>query len=124
MVIGDAASAPDPCYYYGVSPAMYGGKMCADVAEKAFAANDFSEEMLSEFHKNLAAMYNPIWAQYVAIRENIVSKREIARNLIKYARNKPEYPDIYFGATFGEYMQQVLKKNEGKISFGNQLANK
>jgi len=118
MLIGDVASAPDPCYYYGITPAMYGGKLCADVAEKAFAADDFSVEMLSEFHTSLGDLFNAQWAQYVAIRENIVSKREVARDLIKFALAKPEYPDIYFGAVFGEYMQQVLKKNEGKFDFG------
>lgn len=122
MVIGDAASSPDPCYYYGISPAMYGGKLCADTAEKAFAANDFSAEMLSEFHTNMANLFDPQWAQFVAIRQNIVSKREVARDLIKYAKAQPNYPDIYFGATFGAYMMEVLKRNDGHMSFGNHLA--
>jgi flavin-dependent dehydrogenase len=120
MVVGDAASAPDPCYYYGISPAMYGGKFCADIAEEAFAENDFSEEKFSVFHQRLGAMYDPIWAQYVSIRKNIVAKREVARNLIKYALAKPEYPNIFFGATFSEYMQKVLKEN-ASMSYGNQL---
>lgn len=123
MVIGDAASAPDPCYYYGVSPAMYGGKICADIAEEAFAENDFSEEKLSDFQKRLGAMYDPIWEQYVAIRKMIVGNREVARDLILTARNKPEYPDIYYGACFSEYMQKVFHSN-AKMSFGNQLADR
>ena len=121
MVIGDASSAPDPCYYYGVSPAMYGGKFCADIAEKAFAENDFSEEMLSEFQKRLGAMYDPIWAQYTAIRKNIVGNREVARDLILTSRNRKEYPNIYYGACFSEYMQKVFN-SDAKMSFGNQLA--
>jgi flavin-dependent dehydrogenase len=122
MIIGDAASGPDPCYYYGIAPAMYGGKICADVAEKAFAENDFSEAMLSEFHTILGNLFNAQWSQYVAIRENIVSKREVSRNLIKYALGRPNYPDIYFGATFGAYMQDVLKKQDGHFSFGSHLS--
>jgi flavin-dependent dehydrogenase len=121
FIIGDAASAPDPCYYYGIAPAMYGGKICADVAEKAFAENDFSAEMLSEFHTLLGKLFNEQWSQYVSIRENIVSKREISRNLIKFALSKPEYPNIYFGATFGEYMQAVLKRSDGHFAFGSHL---
>jgi flavin-dependent dehydrogenase len=121
FILGDAAAAPDPCYYYGIAPAMYGGKICADVAEKAFAENDFSAETLSEFHSLLGKLFNEQWSQYVSIRENIVSKREISRNLIKFALSKPEYPDIYFGATFGEYMQAVLKRNDGHFAFGSHL---
>jgi len=37
--------------------------------------------------------------------------------------NKPEYPDIYFGATFSEYMKMVLKKM-GSFGYGSQLAGK
>jgi flavin-dependent dehydrogenase len=122
MIIGDAASAPDPCYYYGIAPAMYGGKICADVAEKAFAEHDFSENMLSGFHTILGDMFNKQWLQYVSIRENIVSKREVSRNLIKYALERPEYPNIYFGETFGAYMQEVLKRQDGHFSFGSHLA--
>ncbi|MEA4875975.1 hypothetical protein, partial [Anaerorhabdus sp.] len=122
MVIGDAASCPDPCYYYGVSPAMYGGKICAEVAEKAFKENDFSEELLSEFHVKLGEMFNPAWKQYVTIRETIIGNREVYRDLLRFAKEKPEYPNIDFGATFGEYMKLVLKKNEGKFEFGNHLA--
>ncbi len=122
MVLGDAASSPDPCYYYGVAPAMYGGKLCADVAEKAFAEGDFSEENLSVFQKNMGDLFNKAWKQYVAIRKNIVGDREAYRDLIRFAKEKPEYPDIEFGATFGEYMQKVLKKNEGKFEYGSQLA--
>lgn len=121
MVIGDAASCPDPCYYYGVAPAMYGGKLCADVAEKAFRDNDFSEEKLSEFHVKLGELFNPAWKQYVSIRDNIVGDREAYRDLIRFAKEKPEYPNIDFGATFGEYMAVVLKKNEGKFEYGSQL---
>lgn len=87
MVIGDASSAPDPCYYYGVSPAMY----------------------------------DPIWAQYTAIRKNIVGNREVARDLILTSRNRKEYPNIYYGACFSEYMQKVFN-SDAKMSFGNQLA--
>jgi flavin-dependent dehydrogenase len=122
VVIGDAASSPDPCYYYGIAPAMFGGKICADIAEKAFEENDFSEDVLSEFQVLLGNMFNEHWAQYVSIRENIVSKREIARDLIKYARSRPEYPDIYYGETFGAYMKEVLKREDGKFSFGSHLA--
>lgn len=116
--IGDVASNPDPCYYYGVSPAMWGGKLCADVAEKAFAMNDFSEDVLKEFFEKLSEMYNPQWQNYVMIYENIVSKREVSRNLIKYAQEKKAREgEIYFGATFSEYMQQVLMQN-ASMAFG------
>ena len=121
MVIGDAASAPDPCYYYGVSPAMYGGKFAADIAEEAIAENDFSEEKLSEFHRRLGEMYDPIWAQYAAIRKNIVGDREVARDLILKSKARPEYPDIYYGKCFSEYMQEVFN-SKAKMQFGNQLA--
>lgn len=123
MVIGDAASAPDPCYYYGVSPAMYGGKFCAEIAAEAFAENDFSEAKLSEFQKRLGEMYNPIWAQYAAIRKMIVGNREVARDLILTSRAKPEYPDIYYGACFSEYMAKVFH-SDAKMSFGSQLADR
>ena len=124
MVIGDAASAPDPCYYYGIAPAMYGGKFCADVAEKAFAANDFSAEMLSEFHTLLGNMFNAQWLQYVAIRENILGKREVYRELMQFIRDQPGYPEVYFGETYGKFMQEVLKRSDGSFSFGSHLANK
>ena len=123
MVIGDAASAPDPCYYYGVSPAMYGGKFCAEIAAEAFAENDFSEAKLSEFQKRLGEMYNPIWAQYAAIRKMIVGNREVARDLILTSRAKPEYPDIYYGACFSEDMAKVFH-SDAKMSFGSQLADR
>lgn len=121
LVIGDAASSPDPCYYYGVSPAMYGGKFAADIAVEAFAAGDFSEERLSEFQKRLGEMYDPIWAQYSAIRKSIVGDRERARRLIVESRNRPEYPDIYYGQCFSEYMKKVFN-NDAKMSFGTQLS--
>ncbi|MDL2217640.1 FAD-dependent monooxygenase [Christensenellaceae bacterium OttesenSCG-928-M15] len=122
MVVGDAASAPDPCYYYGIAPAMYGGKICADIAEKAFAEDNFSNDVLAQFQTLLGNMFNEHWAQYVAIRQNVVSKREIARDLIRFAKERPEYPDIYYGETFGAYMQEVLKRSDGKFSFGSHLA--
>jgi len=53
-------------------------------------------EMLSEFHTTLGYLFNAQWDQYVAIRENIVSKREIARDLIKFALAKPEYPESHW----------------------------
>lgn len=52
-------------------------------------------EMLSEFHTTLGYLFNAQWDQYVAIRENIVSKREIARDLIKFELAKPEYPESH-----------------------------
>jgi flavin-dependent dehydrogenase len=122
MVIGDAASAPDPCYYYGIAPAMYGGKICADIAEKAFAENDFSEGALSEFQTLLGKLFNEQWTQYVAIREHIVGRREVYRDLVNFIRNKPGYPDLYFGATYGEYMQKVLNRADGKFSFGSHIS--
>ena len=97
---------------------MWGGKLCADVAEKAFAMNDFSEDVLKEFFEKLSEMYNPQWQNYVMIYENIVSKREVSRNLIKYAQEKKAREgEIYFGATFSEYMQQVLMQN-ASMAFG------
>ena len=121
LVIGDAGSCPDPCYYYGIAPAMHGGKICADIAEKAFAANDFSNEMLSDFHALLGNIFNEQWAQYVAIRENIVGKREIYRELVQYIRNQPNYPDVYFGEVYGRFMQEVLKRTDGHFAFGSHL---
>lgn len=120
LVIGDAASSPDPCYYYGISPAMFGGKFAADVAEEAFEENDFSEEKLSKFHTLLSEMYDPIWAQYVAIRKNIVGQREVARDLITSTLALPEYPDVYFGERFSTYMKEVFS-SDAKMSFGSQL---
>lgn len=120
FVIGDAASAPDPAYYYGVSPAMYGGKICADIAEEAFEESDFSAEKLSVFHERLGEMYNPIWEQYASIRKNLIGKREVARDLFQFAKSRPEYPNIFFGATFSEYMQKVLKEN-ASMSFGTHI---
>lgn len=93
------------------------------IAAEAFAENDFSEAKLSEFQKRLGEMYNPIWAQYAAIRKMIVGNREVARDLILTARAKPEYPDIYYGACFSEYMAKVFH-SDAKMSFGNQLADR
>lgn len=118
MFIGDVASNPDPCYYYGVSPAMWGGKLCADVAEKAFALNDFSDEILKEFFEKLSDMYNPVWQNYTMIRKYIVSQREVARDMILYAQKKKEKEgEIYYGETFTEYMQKVLNQN-ASMSYG------
>lgn len=117
FVIGDAASGPDPCYYYGIAPGMFGGKFAADVAEEAFAENDFSEEKFSTFHKRLGEMFDPIWAQYAAIRKKIVGNREVARNLITSTLALPEYPEVYYGARFSQYMKEVFNSN-AKMSFG------
>lgn len=119
MFLGDVASNPDPCYYYGISPAMWGGKISADVTEKAFATGDFSENTTKELHDKMSALYDEQWGQYKMIRDNIVGVRENSIDLIKYARSLPADKDgnVYFGATFSSFMQQVLKKN-ASMAFG------
>jgi flavin-dependent dehydrogenase len=119
MFLGDVASNPDPCYYYGISPAMWGGKISADVSEKAFAAGDFTESTLKELYEKLSGMYDEQWAQYTMIRKSIVGVKENALELIRYGKSLPGYDEgkVYFGATFSSFMQQVLKKN-ATMAFG------
>ncbi len=61
------------------------------------------------------------FVQYVengCVYDNIVSKREVSRNLIKYAQEKKAREgEIYYGATFSEYMQKVLMQN-ASMAFG------
>ena len=119
MFLGDVVSNPDPCYYYGISPAMWGGKIAADITEKAFATRDFSENTLKELHEKMSALYDEQWAQYSMIRSNIVGVRQNAIDLINLAKSLPgdEEGKVYYGATFTKFMQDVLKKN-ASMSFG------
>ena len=124
MFLGDTASNPDPCYYYGISPAMWGGKISADVTEKAFKTGDFSENTLKELHEKMSGLYDDQWAQYAMIRSNIVGVRQNSIDLINYAKTLTPDEDgkVYFGATFSNYMQQVLKKN-ASMAFGTHFKN-
>lgn len=124
MFLGDVASCADPAYEYGIAPAMFGGKISADVSEKAFAAGDFSENVLVDMYTELSAVFDKSWASYSIIRQTITNKPDIAKQLIQYCRQQPGYEEgeVYFGATFGKFLQQVLKKN-ATMSFGDQRNN-
>ena len=125
VFLGDVASGPDPAYEYGIAPAMFGGKVSADVAEKAFALNDFSEDVLVDMYTKLSEIFDKQWASYTIIRNTICNKPEVAMGLIKFCKEQPGYDEgeVYFGATFGKYLQGVLKQN-ASMSFGNQKDDK
>lgn len=53
MLVGDAASLVDPFSGEGIGNATMSGRLAAQVAAKAVAANDFSETALSEYPKLL-----------------------------------------------------------------------
>lgn len=124
MFLGDVSSSPDPCYYYGISPAMWGGKISADVTEKAFATGDFSENTLKELHEKMGEIYDEQWANYAMIRENIVGVRQNSIDLIKFAKQQPGYDErkVYYGATFSQFMKDVLNKN-ASMAFGTHFKN-
>ena len=124
MFLGDVASCPDPAYEYGIAPAMFGGKISADVTEKAFATGDFSENVTKEMYEKLSAAFDKQWASYSIIRNSICSKPEVAKAMIQFCRSQPGYDqgEVYFGATFGKFLQQVLKQN-ASMTFGKQKEN-
>jgi len=60
LLLGDAASLIDPFSGEGIANAIRSGRVAADVVEKAFATNNFSEGFLSQYDKEL---YRRIWME-------------------------------------------------------------
>ncbi|NHJ26227.1 MAG: FAD-binding protein [Candidatus Lokiarchaeota archaeon] len=53
MVVGDACGVADPVLYEGIYQARLSGKIAAQVFLQAYEAEDFSDNFLSRYHKQL-----------------------------------------------------------------------
>jgi len=59
LLIGDAASLIDPLTGEGIGNAMYSGFYAANVAENAVKNNDFSEQFLQQYNKDIDRVLGP-----------------------------------------------------------------
>ncbi len=66
LCIGDAARFVDPIFSSGVSVALYSAKYASEQAVKAFAANDFSVEMLRPYETRVRGGVS-IWYEFIRL---------------------------------------------------------
>lgn len=59
LLVGDAASLIDPFTGEGIGNAMYAGYYAANIAAKAIEQNDFSENILAQYGKDMQRVLGP-----------------------------------------------------------------
>ena len=107
MLLGDAAGLVDPFTGEGIGNAMASAKYAVEVANKAKEKNDFSKEVLSEYH-------DLVWGKLGSELKTSSKLQDLANyrillNLVinKAARNK-EIQDIISGMLINEIPKEKL----------------
>lgn len=110
IIIGDAISAAECAFEYGIPEAMFGGKIAAEVGAEIFAANGtFDEESLVEYQRRAEAQLNPTLEFNAIFRTELLDHKDRLDAFLKWAKEQPGYPDNDFGANVAQFITTELK---------------
>lgn len=108
ITIGDAANAAESAFDYGITSAMIGAKIAAEVLADCVKKNDFSEEALSVFQKLAEDALNPGLIFNTKFRQELLAKFDVFENWLHWAKEQPDYPNQLFGVSALTYLNGVL----------------
>jgi geranylgeranyl reductase family protein len=107
LLIGDAASLIDPFTGEGIANAIRSGRVSAEVIEKAVKKNDFSEDFLKQYDKEL---YSRIWNELnVSKQLQNLSKRAWFFNfIIRKTERSPYLKQFLMGALENVHKKKII----------------
>ncbi len=109
IIIGDAISAAECAFEYGIPEAMFGGQIAADVAEEIFNSNGtFDEESLSEYQRRAEAKINPLLKFNAVFRTELLDHKDRLDQFLAWAKKQPGYPYNDFGGNVVQFISQEL----------------
>ena len=104
LLIGDAANLVNPLTGGGICNAMISGKLAAETVKEAFSKDDFSEEFLSAYSRNLTATVEKEMKYSEYLYKFFITYPTLVRYILKYLfKSGPlpsflhkMYPDVHF----------------------------
>ena len=109
ILIGDAISASECAFEYGIPNAMIGGKIAAEVVADIYAANgSFDGETLAEYQKRAEAAINPGLQFNAHFRRELLDRKDRFNAFIVWAKKQPGYPNNDFGGSIAKFLSEEL----------------
>lgn len=111
ILIGDAISATECAFDYGIPSAMVGGQIAAGVIAQCEKEDDFSFDALNRYQALAAKELDPGLEFNGLFRDNLLNKEEVMNDFFKWVKKEPGYPHLSFSGSAMKYMKEVLGLN-------------
>ncbi|MDD6223077.1 MAG: NAD(P)/FAD-dependent oxidoreductase [Lachnospiraceae bacterium] len=108
ILIGDAISAAECAFEYGIPSAMVGGQIAAGIIADCAAKDDFDFDMLNRYQAQASAALDPGLQFNGMFRDELLNKEDVMNDFFDWVKKQTGYPHLSFSGEAMKYMHDVL----------------